>query len=64
VFLSLIVTLPIPFGNVAPCIAIAFLALGLLQHDGLVVGIGFAASLLAFGLILGAWASVKLLMPF
>jgi hypothetical protein len=64
VFLALIVTLPIPFGNVMPCIAIAFLALGLLQHDGLVVGIGFGAATGAFILILGAWTSVKLLIPF
>ena len=46
--LAMIITLPIPLGHLAPGTAICLLALGLIEHDGIVVGIGFAAAALAF----------------
>ncbi len=37
VFLSLILLLPIPLGNMMPAIAIAIIALGILENDGLLI---------------------------
>lgn len=45
--LALIVALPIPFGNIAPCIALMLLALGLIAEDGLALTAGLAAGLAA-----------------
>ncbi|WP_395687676.1 exopolysaccharide biosynthesis protein [Aestuariivirga sp.] len=43
--LALILFLPIPFGNIMPAAAIACLALGLAERDGLAVGFGYVLSL-------------------
>ncbi len=43
--LALILFLPIPFGNIMPASAIACLALGLAERDGLAVTIGYVLSL-------------------
>lgn len=37
IFLSLILILPIPLGNMMPAIAIAIIALGILENDGLLI---------------------------
>lgn len=42
--LALILFLPIPFGNIPPAIAIACLALGLAERDGLAVLVGYLFS--------------------
>ena len=42
--LALILFLPIPFGNIPPAAAIACLALGLAERDGLAVIVGYALS--------------------
>lgn len=42
--LALILFLPIPFGNIPPALAIACLALGLAERDGLAVLVGYAFS--------------------
>lgn len=42
--LSLILFLPIPLGNMLPAAAIACLALGLAERDGLAVGFGYVLS--------------------
>ena len=42
--LALIVFLPIPFGNMAPALAIALMGLGLVERDGLAVLIGWIVS--------------------
>jgi hypothetical protein len=47
VFLGLLVTLPIPFGNGLPGVAIVVLTLGLARSDGLVVAVGHAIALVA-----------------
>ena len=49
--LALIITLPISLGHVAPGSAICLLALGLMERDGVVIGIGFVAALLAFVIV-------------
>lgn len=54
--LAFIIVLPVPLGHFVPGVAIAFLALGLLERDGLVVGLGLAIAL--FGLALVTLASL------
>ena len=45
--LALILFLPIPFGNIPPAAAIACLALGLAERDGLAVALGYALAVAA-----------------
>ena len=49
--LAMIITLPIPLGHVAPGSAICLLALGLMERDGVVIGIGFVAAVLALVIV-------------
>ncbi len=49
--LSIIVTLPVPFGNIVPGAAITVLALGLLERDGVAVALGLVIALLGIALI-------------
>ena len=49
--LAAIITLPIPLGHLAPGTAICLLALGLMEHDGIVIGVGFAAAVFAFVIV-------------
>ncbi|GLK80855.1 exopolysaccharide biosynthesis protein [Methylopila turkensis] len=51
--LSLILVLPIPFGNMPPAIAISAFALGVIERDGVAIGVGWAATAASFA-ILGA----------
>jgi hypothetical protein len=39
--LALIITLPIPLGHLVPGAAISLMALGLIEHDGLMIIAGF-----------------------
>lgn len=48
---AILLAAPIPFGNPPPAIALALLALGVLERDGRCVMLGYAASALAFGLV-------------
>ena len=48
--LSLIVFLPVPFGNVVPGLALVLMAVGLLGRDGLAVSFGAAVG--ALGLVI------------
>lgn len=45
--LTLILVVPIPFGNLAPSLAICLIALGVLERDGIWVIVGVAAGVLA-----------------
>ena len=56
--LATIITLPIPLGHVAPGAAICLFALGLMQRDGLVVGLGIVAAALALALVTAPSAGV------
>lgn len=56
--LATIITSPIPLGHVAPGTAICLFALGLMQRDGLVVGLGIVAAALALVLVAAASAGV------
>lgn len=48
---AILLALPIPFGNPPPAIALALLALGVLERDGRCVILGYAASAAAFALV-------------
>lgn len=56
--LAVIITLPVPFGNIVPGAAISVLALGLIERDGLAIGFGLLIAVL--GLSLVAFASANL----
>jgi hypothetical protein len=49
--LATIITLPIPLGHVGPGAAICLLALGLMERDGVVIGVGLAAAVLALVIV-------------
>lgn len=48
--LAIVVTLPIPLGNMLPAFAICLIALGVLERDGLWAGLGVAVGLAALAL--------------
>lgn len=49
--LSLLIMLPVPFGNALPALAICLFALGILQRDGLFVIFGFVVACVAVTVI-------------
>lgn len=51
--LSIILTLPVPLGNMLPALAISLMALGLLQRDGLWVAIGAATGVVSLFIVAG-----------
>jgi hypothetical protein len=52
--LSVVLFLPIPFGNMLPAAAICLISLALVEHDGLVVALGAVLGILAVLLVWGA----------
>lgn len=50
-FLSVVVFLPIPFGNWMPAFSIAILGLALSERDGVFLGIGVALALLSMAIV-------------
>lgn len=60
VILSLIVMLPVPFGNMLPALAIIAFALALMEKDGAFTIVGLVLSALALGVVTFVmWALVK-----
>jgi hypothetical protein len=57
--LALVVFLPIPFGNIVPAIVICIIALGLLEHDGLVALLGAALAAATLYLL---WSAITLVV--
>lgn len=51
VILSLMIMLPVPFGNALPALAICFFALAILQRDGLLFIFGIVTTLIAAAVI-------------
>jgi len=47
--LAIVITLPIPFGNLPPAICLAAISFGLLARDGVLVVIGLAGSVVLLG---------------
>lgn len=61
VILSFVVSMPIPIvGNIPPSIAIAVIAMGLIERDGLHVLGGIAAGVVAFAINAGVVAAIVL----
>jgi hypothetical protein len=57
--LAMIITLPIPLGHVVPGSAICLLALGLMERDGVVIGVGFVTAALAVIVTLASAGAVN-----
>ncbi|MDR4306622.1 exopolysaccharide biosynthesis protein [Chelatococcus sambhunathii] len=55
--LSLILALPIPFGNMPPAIALTAFALGMIESDGAAIAAGWLGTIASF-VILGLFAGV------
>jgi hypothetical protein len=49
--LAIVLFLPIPFGNILPAAAMACVALGLAERDGLAVAIGYALAIASVALL-------------
>jgi hypothetical protein len=68
IFLTLVLLVPVPFGNALPSFGIAIIAAGLLEKDGvaIIVGsiIGLAGTVYVFALIGGAVAAFKAIFGF
>ncbi|WP_444463129.1 exopolysaccharide biosynthesis protein [Rhodobacter capsulatus] len=61
--LAIILTLPIPLGNIGPAFALALIGLGLFERDGVWVLAGVAAGLVALAVVHGViWAMVMAAM--
>jgi len=61
--LSVILMLPIPFGNMLPALAISLFALGLMENDGVWVIGGAAATVVAISVVAAVlWALAKSLI--
>ena len=62
--LALIIALPIPLGHFVPGTAIVLLSLGLLERDGLAVGLGMVAALLGVTLVtLASVGVIRAVLP-
>ena len=70
--LSIVVALPIPFANQPPAVAQGLISLGLIERDGVVVGIGVGAAVVAVaiavavggGILAGIYFAAKALLGF
>lgn len=49
--LSIILTLPIPFGNMPPAVAITAFALGMIESDGMAIGAGWLGTIISFAIL-------------
>lgn len=56
--LAAVITLPIPLGHLVPGTAICLMALGLIEHDGIVIGLGLGAGGIALLVVTAASAGV------
>ena len=67
-FLTIVLLVPIPFGNALPAFGIAIVAAGLIEKDGMaiVVGslIGLAGTLYIVLLVGGIWTAIKAIFGF
>ena len=46
--LAIVIFLPIPFGNLVPGVCIILIAFGMVERDGLIISLGFVATLALF----------------
>lgn len=60
VLLAFLLVLPIPLGNLLPALGILFIALGLIESDGVCVLAGLAIGIAAWGFLSGlVWVAVQ-----
>jgi hypothetical protein len=60
VLLAFLLVLPIPLGNLLPALGILFIALGLIESDGVCVLVGIAIGIAAWGFLSGlVWVAVQ-----
>jgi hypothetical protein len=52
-FLSVILLLPIPLFNTPPALCLCAIALGLIQRDGLLIGVGMGGTVLTAAALAG-----------
>lgn len=58
--LAVVLALPIPFGNVLPAIAIAIMALGLIEKDGVLIVVGAVIGVISLIFVWGVfWAMLQ-----
>lgn len=58
--LAFLLVLPIPFGNLLPALGILFIALGLIERDGVCVLVGIGVGITSWVLLSGlAWVMIK-----
>ena len=50
---GVLIVLPIPFGNTAPAVAMLILSLGMVVGDGIAVGVGLLATVIALAIDIG-----------
>jgi len=63
VLLAFLLILPIPLGNLLPALGILFIALGLIESDGVCVLAGLAIGIAAWGFLSGlVWVAVQTLL--
>ncbi len=60
--LAVIITLPIPLGHMVPGAAISLLALGLMERDGLVIGLGMIIAAIGIVIVTAASAAVAAIL--
>lgn len=56
--LSIVLVLPIPLGNIAPAVTMAFFSLGVMQRDGVAVILGWISTAISVGLLVFVWRVV------
>lgn len=57
--LAIVLALPIPLGNMLPAFAMTLISLGMLERDGLWIGIGIALGVLSLVIVWGVvWAMI------
>jgi hypothetical protein len=64
--LTIVLLVPVPFGNALPSLGLAIIAAGLLEKDGIAILVGSFVGLLGAGYVLavigGIWAATKALL--
>ena len=56
--LCIVLVLPIPLGNMAPAITMAFFSMGLMQRDGVAILLGWVGVVFSVGLLFLASAAI------
>jgi hypothetical protein len=63
--LGIVLSLPLPFGNLLPAIAVALIALGLIEKDGVVISAGMVFGVISLFVLWGVlWAVVQTAIHF